>query len=1140
MAGLWPPVLTVTSSRRTERLPFPNHQNVGADWGNFSRVTRLTFHVLGRVSVQHDGVEQDLRGRRERAVLAVLLAQRGQVVSAERLVDEVWGGRPPASARASLQVAVSRLRTVLEPERSAGAAPTVLVSSGNGYSLRVGPEELDAGRFDLLAERAHTLLGAGEAGGALQACDEALALWAGTPYAEVTESDLVQADANRLRELHWALFEARAEAMLALGRAPLVIGELETLLAEHPFRERAWHLLAVALYRSGRQADALAAVRRARDALVDELGVDLSPELQRLEADLLAQAQSLDGPVASTLRPRLQATEAGGQVGREDVLATLRGQTAQLLAGTGSTMVVTGEAGIGKTRLVLTAAEEAELLGVRVLWGRCHEADVSPAYWPWVPVVRELAGHHPSPEVAALLTTETVGAKTDASSAALRTYDAVCRLLAESANERPLVVIVEDLHWADTASLQLLAYAAEALRSASVLLLATVRIPEEAPAGLQACLASLARVSARRLHLEGLPPGQVHTLVAALAGTSVADELGEVVADRTDGNPFFVIELVRLLEADGTLTPEAARDVAVPHGVEDVLRLRMARLPEGLRSLLAFASVGGREFRLEQVATVAGVETDAALELLDLAVEARIVEEHDVAGRYRFVHALVRETLYAGLSRTRRGRLHGSWGELLERHLTAEPDLTADVAHHLSLGTVLRPELAAGAITHAVSAARLAEGRGAFDRARTHWEQAVVADNLSLEPDERRRFELLLGLGRACYRTGDVVGARAALDEAVALGARLGDVDLVADAATSFRGSGVWHWREFGTSDPGMIATLEDCLAQLEPGPLQAKVLASLSMEMTYEWRVIEAESYSARAVEVARRVRDHDLLASVIGLRELLLFGRPGAAAERISLADELLALPLSLEQELHARFGATMGCLQSGDPHAADRQMARCVELARRLRHTGVDVPIAWFLYYRALAREDPAAAVLGERATQAHIRSSLVGLSELRALASLRSAGFGSPVPDAIVQLAHGHSNTIFRNVVAHALVESGSGLAVALELLGDPVPPGAWHYASMYGECMQLEVLAEVGDTQKLREVLRRVEPWQHEFVSYGSNDCAGSVAYFVGRAREALGDLAEAEAAYCLAVEANQRGGILPWLRRAEKRLAGLR
>jgi hypothetical protein len=160
-------------------------------------------------------------------------------------------------------------------------------------------------------------------------------------------------------------------------------------------------------------------------------------------------------------------------------------------------------------------------------------------------------------------------------------------------------------------------------------------------------------------------------------------------------------------------------------------------------------------------------------------------------------------------------------------------------------------------------------------------------------------------------------------------------------------------------------------------------------------------------------------------------------------------------------------------------------------------------------------------------------------MRVLASVRSAGFGAPVPEEMVRLAQEHSNPMLRNVVGHALIESGSQGSVALELLGDPVPPGAWHYASLYGDCIQLEALAEVQDTKRVRQVLSRVEPWQDEFASYGSNDCAGSVAYFVGRGREALGDLTGAEAAYTRAVSENRRAGVLPWLRRAERRQARL-
>src|SRR4029079_18146895 len=225
--------------------------------------------------------------------------------------------------------------------------------------------------------------------------------------------------------------------------------------------------------------------RRAREVLVDELGVDLSPELQQLELDLLAQAPALAGPATRLAPPQAGGMESAGLVGRDDVLTLVRDQVALLGAGTGSTTEVTGEAGIGKTRVVLAAAQEAEQGGVRVLWGRCHEADVSPAYWPWVPVVRALAGATSAPEVAALLAPTAVAPALDADSAALRTYDAVTRLLVTAAAEHPLLVVLEDIHWADASSLRLLTFAAEALAAHPVLLVATLCPTEGTPRDLQ-------------------------------------------------------------------------------------------------------------------------------------------------------------------------------------------------------------------------------------------------------------------------------------------------------------------------------------------------------------------------------------------------------------------------------------------------------------------------------------------------------------------------------------------------------------------------------------------------------------------------------------------------------------------------------
>ncbi|WP_132155671.1 BTAD domain-containing putative transcriptional regulator [Kribbella antiqua] len=1117
----------------------------------------IRFTVLGRVALFVDGIEIPVRGRRERAVLAMLLAARRRVLSVDRISDGLWRGDPPETATGSLQVAVSRLRALIEPDRTPRASPRLLVSSGPGYALVVPPETVDAERFAALVDEIHGALAAGEPEQAWRLCEQADGLWAGTPYADIVDAELVRAEVARLEDLRACSLELKAEVQLALGRHALVTGELEALVSTHPFRERIWELYALALYRSGRQGDALAALRRAREVLVESLGIDPSPALQQLEAQVLAQSPQLAvrpaarvptdrGAVTSSLVPvpadlgtdQRRTTEL---IGRDDVVTVLQAAIHRVRASRhGETLLVSGEAGIGKTRVVTEFAESSVAAhGARVLWGRCHEADVSPAYWPWVPVVRALAGSNPPPEVAELLAPGAAGhGSSDARSAALRTYDAVSRLLASAARETPLVVVLEDIHWADVSSLQLLAFAAEALQSAPVMLIASLRSGDSLSTPLQACLASLGRLSAVRIPLHGLGVDHVRDLVGCITDGSVDEELAAVVARRTDGNPFFVMELVRLLSAERRLDVAGARQVAVPHGVQDVLRLRLARLGDDVRRLLTIAAITGREFDLDLLADVSGADVEDVLDLLEEAVAAHAVEDGDMPGRYRFTHALVRETLYGSVSLTRRGRLHAATAVALESRLADDPDLVAEVAHHFALGAALRPELAERAVRHAIAAARLAEGRGALDEALAHWEQALSADALAPADDARRRYDVLLGLGRASYRRGDIRGSRAALDNAVEVARVLGDMSLVAEAATSFRGAGVWHWREFGTSDPAMVAVLEDCLTTLRSGPLNARVLASLAMELTYEWRSEEADAIGQRAVEAARAVGDPDLLADVVLLRTMALWGRPGAAEERIALAEEVLTLPLSHEQELYTRFGAAAAHLQRGDTVQAERQVTRCTELARRLRHTGADVPIAWWRYHRALSAGDEAARRLGEEALERHRRSSVVAITDMVPMAELRLGGPGTPVDDSQLETARTHANPAYRAFIAHALAESGRA-EEGVAILGPPVPEGAWDYASVVGDCLRVDTLATAGRTDDLPAALARIEPWGHEFAIYGSTDCIGSIAYFIGRGHEALGHLQAARVAYSQAVDRNRAAGIKPWLRRAEQRLASL-
>ncbi len=439
--------------------------------------------------------------------------------------------------------------------------------------------------------------------------DAALARWRGAPYADCADTEWVRAEVERVGELRLSLIEARSAALLTLGHPDRVAAEVRPLAEQHPFREHLWSLLALAQYQTLRQADALATLRTLRARLDEDLGVDPSPEVQRLEQDLLQQSPELAAAARVELSSAASAPPATVRgpelVGRIDSLRTLSNAVDRLLAGIGGTVIISGEAGIGKSRLAASAAAAAESRGIRVLVGRCHEADVAPAYWPWLPVLRELADESAPAEVMALLGTDSGVEPIDAGAAALRTYDAVTRLIGAAARRRPLLVILEDLHWADTSSLRLLSYAAESL-DAPVLIIATRRTADvRVSEALTSALAGLARNGAERIRLDGLGPAEVSELLSREIDDP-APALADVVTARTEGNPFFVLELGRLLRARGITDAAEAAQIAVPEGIADVLRLRLGRLEPHARKILAIAAVAGRAVDPRLIMTVSG------------------------------------------------------------------------------------------------------------------------------------------------------------------------------------------------------------------------------------------------------------------------------------------------------------------------------------------------------------------------------------------------------------------------------------------------------------------------------------------------------------------------------------------------------
>ena len=255
----------------------------------------MEFQILGQLQVVSAGRRLDLGGHKQRAVLAVLLLEANRPVPLDRIVDLLWDGRPPAQAAGTVRAYVSNLRRLLEPDRPPGAPARVLASDAGGYALRIAPDQLDASRFESLVRSGREAVAAGEMAGGRTAFGDALALWRGPALADFADEPFAWAEAARLEECRLATVEEHAEAALACGDHHAVVPDLEALVAAHPLRERLRGQLMVALYRSGRQADALRVYEAGRRVLADELGIDPSPALRDLERAVLDHDPALGG-----------------------------------------------------------------------------------------------------------------------------------------------------------------------------------------------------------------------------------------------------------------------------------------------------------------------------------------------------------------------------------------------------------------------------------------------------------------------------------------------------------------------------------------------------------------------------------------------------------------------------------------------------------------------------------------------------------------------------------------------------------------------------------------------------------------------------------------------------------------------------
>lgn len=667
----------------------------------------MDIGVLGPLLIRLDDREVDIGSPKLRALMALLVVNVGRSVPAERLIEDLWAGEPPARALVSLRAYISNLRKLLT---SAGDSSPIVTKAG-GYLLDVDPGVVDAVRFERSTAQGRAQRNEGDLPGAIATWDAALALWRGDALADVLYEDFARTHIVRLDEMRLSVEEDRIEALLSLGRHADAIPALEATIAVHPLRERPHAQLMLALYRAGRAPHALEVFRAFRDRLVDELGLDPSPDLTALSDAILRQDPALALPAATgpATRPDAARTPRTADaspparpslVGRDAERAVLDRTIERLAQGRGSLLLIGGDAGIGKTALLEELAASALERSLAVHWGACEETDGAPAFWPWIQILRSIASQLPDdeirraaadiaapvsqlvPEIAELIggTVPAVGLDPEAARFAL--YEAVAMFLGRIGRDRGLVLIIDDLHWADTTSLHLLAHLGPKVGSAGVVIAASYRsLAADRGPELDATLASLMRHgSAETVAVRGLDVEDVSSLLSTIVGGEAAERVALTIHDRTGGNPFFVRQLARLLEE--TVDPDHLVEAAssVPTGVRHVILRRLQLLPDEARQVLETAAVVGREFDMRVVARAAGVGVDVVLDHVDTAAAHGLVADaHGHASAYRFVHALVNDTIYGELPPGRVARLHAAVGAALE----AQPHApAADLAEH--------------------------------------------------------------------------------------------------------------------------------------------------------------------------------------------------------------------------------------------------------------------------------------------------------------------------------------------------------------------------------------------------------------------------------------------------------------------------
>ena len=1094
----------------------------------------LRIRLLGELCLELEGRRlDDIPSRRARSLLAWLAYHPG-LHPRTRVAAVFWPDVLESSARASLRTTLATLRRELGE-----AAGGYVVAERQRLGIVDGPELwVDVREID-------RLVAAGRQADALALCGEDL---------------LVDLDDDWVLEARQSHRERVGELLVALGEDAEAAGDLGAAITYarrrlelDPVSEDAARALMRRLAQSGDRAAAVAAYEAFRAVLQRELGLAPSGETRALVEQLRAERRGADAEVRTLPLPHALAHGAHTPlVGRAEPLAALRDAWRRARAGPAAVVTVDGEAGSGKTRLLLELADEVRAEGATVLAGRCTEDGVVP-FAPFTEALRpylvEPAGALPAWVVGELsrllpdLEPEARPPEGEPRDARHRLFEATAATIGHAARAAPVLLVVEDLHWGDRATLAMLAHVIRTLSSTPLLLAGSLR---EEDAGtnpeLHALLGDLRRERRlERVPLGGLSEDETGELADAWLGEPVSPELIAAVHRRTGGTPLFVEELVRhLVETLPDPSPEAllaAAGVEVPEGVRSLMHRRLALLPELADQAVRFAAVSGEDFALADVAAACESGDDAVADALDAAVAAGLVDEAASPGQYFFAHALVREAVLAGLSSTRRALLHRRMAEVLEAR-SADRRLPELARHLLDARPLVDAATAAG---YALRAAEQATRSLAYEDAAELLERAAAFELDELSP---LRAEVLLGLADAYQRIGDAPSAERCLDETAQLARALGSGELLARAALGAAGLTV----AVGPVRDSVRAMLQEALdAVAQDSELRPRLLARLAIEVYYALPATLRERLSDEALRAGRRTGGRALLEA-LGARHVALWS-PDHTEERLAMADELVAAAQAAgdrEAELQGVNWRVADLFELGELDALRTSIDEYERLAADLHLPAYDwyVPM-WRATLELLAdrldegrRLSEDGARIGRSAhddnaellfeVQRNFIDGVAGRMSDEAYERIRWRAESSPAGGA--WRAFVLARTLLRGEaddVSHALGEEVTALASA------PLDANWLYTATVLGV-----LSAHLGEARAAAELYPRLLPYAHRIVTVGRGcACSGSAALAVGLVAATLGDVPAAVTHLEEALRRNESLGAVAFAAAARHALA---